>query len=823
MMRATATPIKRALMSVLLLTSGAVMLTTSAAFCVYDFFSYRYQTLHNLATLGEAIAANSTAALAFENQDDAREVLSALKAEHHIVKAALYTRAGTPFASYPAGDTNTPPSSHLSDGYRFENGYLVGVQPVVQGQRRMGTLYLKSDLRALYQQLQSFGLITAGALALSCAVAYLLASRLQRQISQPILALARTVGTISEGRDYAVRAKRLDGYELGQLTDAFNNLLTQVQGAQARLQSQLNRLDLLHRITRAIGERQDLPSIFQVVLRNLEDDMPIDFGCVCLYDTTEVANALTVVTIGGRSRPYAQVLALDEQVRLPIDPNGLARCVTGELVYEPDVNAIMYPFPQRFARAGIASLVLAPLLVQKRVFGVLVVARTAAEAFSSGECEFLRHLSEHVALASHQAQLHGDLQSAYDELRQSQHAVLQQERLRALGQMASGIAHDINNAISPIALYTESLLEREPGLSDRTRSYLVTIQRAIEDVAQTVARMREFYRAREPDLSLTRVGLNRLIEQVTDLTRARWSDVALQKGTVITLQTDLAAGLPDIMGSETEIRDALTNLVFNAADAMPDGGILTLRTRSRQSTTAPQEGGHEIDVEVCDTGVGMDDETRRRCLEPFFTTKGERGTGLGLAMVYGMIQRHSAELHIDSAVGKGTTVRLSFVPAQAPLLSAEHHPLAPRMPTRLRLLLVDDDPLLSKSVKEVLEGDGHCVLVADGGQNGIDTFRKALQMADPFALVITDLGMPYVDGRKVAAAVKADSADTPVILLTGWGRRLIAENEIPPYVDRVLSKPPKLTELRAALAELTADRPPSSMARNSQSATGKSG
>src|ERR1700730_7634934 len=121
-MRGSSTPIQRTLMSVLLLTSGAVMLTTSAAFCVYDFFSYRYQTLHNLATLGEAIAANSTAALAFENQDDAREVLAALKAEHHIVKAALYTRGGTPFASYPAGDTNTPLSSHLSDGYRFEDG-----------------------------------------------------------------------------------------------------------------------------------------------------------------------------------------------------------------------------------------------------------------------------------------------------------------------------------------------------------------------------------------------------------------------------------------------------------------------------------------------------------------------------------------------------------------------------------------------------------------------------------------------------------------------------------------------------------------------------
>jgi signal transduction histidine kinase/ActR/RegA family two-component response regulator len=581
--------------------------------------------------------------------------------------------------------------------------------------------------------------------------------------------------------------------------------LVQVDGAQSRLHSQLGRLDLLHRITRAIGERQDPSSIFQVLLRYLEEELPIDFGCIALYDPDE-ADAVCVTTVGARSQSFAQRLEIDQQLRVPIDRNGLARCVAGELVYEPDVSAVEFPFPQRFARAGILSLVLAPLLVQRRVFGVLVVARHAAQAFNSTDCEFLRHLSEHVAMATHQAQLYAALQQAYDEVRQSQHAILQQERLRALGQMASGIAHDINNAISPIALYTESLLEREPGLSERTRAYLVTIQRAIDDVAETVSRMREFYRARAPEMNLTRVSLNRLIEQVVDLTRARWSDLPLQKGVVISLQTMLSPELPDVMGSEGEIRDALTNLVFNAVDAMPGGGTLVLRTREHCDAEHKPEESPVIHVEVSDTGIGMDEETRRRCLEPFFTTKGERGTGLGLAMVYGMIQRHSAELHIDSAVGQGTTVRLSFVRVQTAILGAQRM-LPERARNHLRLLLVDDDPLLLKSVKEVLEADGHTIVAADGGQNGIEAFEAAHRGGCPFSLVITDLGMPYVDGRKVAVAVKTESPNTPVILLTGWGRRLIAENETPPHVDRVLSKPPKLAELRAALAELTADAP----------------
>src|SRR6185295_7544244 len=146
---------------------------------------------------------------------------------------------------------------------------------------------------------------------------------------------------------------------------------------------------------------------------------------------------------------------------------------------------------------------------------------------------FLQHLSEHVALATQQSQLYNALQQAYDDLRQSQHTVMQQERLRALGQMASGIAHDINNAISPVTLYTESLLEREPGLSERARSYLQTIQRAIEDVASTVARMREFYRPREPQLELALINVNRIVEQVIDLTHPRWSDLPQKRGSVI--------------------------------------------------------------------------------------------------------------------------------------------------------------------------------------------------------------------------------------------------------------------------------------------------
>jgi signal transduction histidine kinase/ActR/RegA family two-component response regulator/PAS domain-containing protein len=573
----------------------------------------------------------------------------------------------------------------------------------------------------------------------------------------------------------------------GALQDVTERKLSEI-----RLSEQLQRMQLLERTTRAIGERQDLASILQVVIRTLEEQLPLDFGCVCLYDPS--TRNLTVAAVGVASVALAEQLSMPERARIPIDENGLSRCVAGQLVYEDDISQVQFPFPQRLAAGGLRSLVAAPLQIESQVFGVLVAARRAPDAFSSGDCEFLRQLSEHVGLAAHQAQLHGALQAAYEDLRATQQAVMQQERLRVLGQMASGIAHDINNAISPIMLYTESLLERESELSEPVRSNLRIIQQAVSDVAETVARMREFYRQRDAHGDLQTVELNKLVSQTRELTRARWETIPQQHGVVVDIALELHEPLPLIQGIESEIREAVTNLVFNAVDAMPSGGRLTLRTR-------PGPAGRVL-IEVGDTGMGMSEETMRRCLEPFFTTKGERGTGLGLAMVYGVMQRHGGEVEIDSAPGVGTTVRLSFVEAEAPVAAKPEETVA--IPTGLTLLLVDDDPVLLNSLREILELDGHQVRTANGGQAGIESFRASLAEGDRFiAAVITDLGMPHVDGRTVARAVKQASPETPVIMLTGWGERLLAEGHTPPHVDRVLSKPPRLRELRRALAELT--------------------
>jgi signal transduction histidine kinase/ActR/RegA family two-component response regulator len=383
------------------------------------------------------------------------------------------------------------------------------------------------------------------------------------------------------------------------------------------------------------------------------------------------------------------------------------------------------------------------------------------------------------------------------ELSQVKHAVLQQERLRALGQMAGGIAHDINNAISPAAMYIEALLEQDKTLNPRARERLSIVQQAIAAVVQTVARLREFCRPRESQASREAVDLNDVVQQSVALTRARWQTMAQGKGISIQTKLDLADGLPTIMGSASEIRDAVVNLIFNAIDAMPSGGTITLQTRALANGAS---------IEVSDTGTGMDEQTRRRCLEPFFSTKGEHGNGLGLAMVYGMLKRHGGEIEIFSEPDRGTTMRMLLsadnTRVERPKTTLPSQTGTTRRTTGARILLADDDPLLLESLRAELEADGHHVLTADDGQSAIDAFEAADKAGAPFAAVITDFVMPIVDGRKVSTVVNQMRPGTPVIMLTGYGSRMRAQDDTLPYVDHIIAKPANLVELRNTLERL---------------------
>src|SRR5947207_2107964 len=287
------------------------------------------------------------------------------------------------------------------------------------------------------------------------------------------------------------------------------------------------------------------------------------------------------------------------------------------------------------------------------------------------------------------------------------------------------------------------------------------------------------------------------------MTRPRWRDIPQSRGVTIDVHPDFAPEVPDLLGIESEVREAFTNLVLNAVDALPNGGNITVRTRvsGRVGVANGDPENSVVIVEITDTGTGMTEEVRRRCLEPFFSTKGKRGTGLGLAMVYGVMERHEGTIEIESQLGKGTTCRLIF-PVRKGLQAGSTGDTELLKPEPLQILCIDDEPLLRDLLKEMLERDGHEVEVSDGGQSGIEAFRSASRRGKPFDVVITDLGMPYVDGRQVAKILKHESPSTPVVMLTGWGAFMKEDGAGPTQVDCLLSKPPRSKELRATLCRL---------------------
>ncbi len=823
--------IKRKLTVITMVASTVALLLVSGGFVLYELTTYREIMQRDLSTLAEVIADQSTAALSYDDAEAAEEILSALKAKKHITAAALY-KHGRLLAQYPPRlvAPNLVSAWPEPEGARFEGDRFVLSHQVSLRGEPLGTVYLKSDLQELNDRLKRYGLIVGLFLLASLAVTYALASRLQRIISRPIFHLAATAHAVSERKDYSLRAAKHGNDELGQLIEGFNSMLEQIQQrdgalqeahdklekrvhertkdllaeinerrrAEGALQQQLARTNLLNRITQVISERQDLASILHVVLRQLQEHFGLELGSVALLD--EGVPILRVAAVRAKNPLLTTCLELHEGLALEFEKSGLAACREGQTVCLAQTESSGGIFGAKLATAGLHSAVAVPLLVEKRLFGVLMAARSQTDAFSSGECEFLRMLGEHLALAAHQARLYSELERAYNELRQTQQTVMQQERLKALGQMASGIAHDINNALSPVVGFVDLLLRGENRLSSSGRKYLQYIGTAGKDIAHIVARLREFYRRREDNRSVQEIDLNALAEQVIDMTRPRWRDIPQARGTTIEVRTDFAADLPPLAGTESELREALTNLLLNAVDALPEGGRITVRTHALRAEfiqLGPSQPTHAV-LEVSDTGTGMTEETRKHCLEPFYSTKGKRGTGLGLAMVYGVMERHDGKIEIESELGQGSTFRLIF-PLHPAAIAGERVVDPPPVVQSLRILYIDDEPLLRELLKEMLTLDGHNVEISDGGQAGVKAFRAARAKGDPFEVVITDLGMPYLDGRQVAGLIKKDSPATPVVILTGWGALMPEEGVAPVEVDAVLSKPPRFNELREVL------------------------
>jgi signal transduction histidine kinase/CheY-like chemotaxis protein len=428
-----------------------------------------------------------------------------------------------------------------------------------------------------------------------------------------------------------------------------------------------------------------------------------------------------------------------------------------------------------------------PMIAGDKVLGVLALRRRE-RPFTAGDERLLLNVAHLAALALSSARIYGERARAYSELSAAQDQLVRTEKLRALGEMASGVAHDFNNLLASVLGRAQLLLRRVED--PQQRQWLEVIERSALDGARTVRRLQEFTRVRR-DQALVPVDLNQVIRDALDLTQSRWREEPRSRSVMIDVQTALET-LPKVLGDAAELREAMTNLILNAVDAMPRGGTLRLATRATDGL---------VEAVVEDTGGGIPAAILDKIFDPFFTTKGPQGTGLGLSMTYGIVSRHGGTIAVESDEGRGSRFRLTFPagPAAVSVVAPEAVQITDVAP--LRCLVVDDEEPVGVVLGDMLESAGHKVVVVDDGAEAIARFR-----AEPFDLVLTDLAMPNVSGWQVARVVKEAAPHVPVFLVTGFGVELSADEMRAHGVDRVLVKPLEIQEILNAVAEVARGR-----------------
>ncbi|OUW17287.1 MAG: hypothetical protein CBD18_05025 [Opitutales bacterium TMED158] len=387
-----------------------------------------------------------------------------------------------------------------------------------------------------------------------------------------------------------------------------------------------------------------------------------------------------------------------------------------------------------------------------------------------------------------------ELSQALQTLEETQQTVIQQESLRALGQMASGIAHDFNNLLAPILGFSELLLSMpaEARDNEKLESFLRKIQVAAQDGAAVVSRLREFYRAHNPEEGgNTLIEPKALLEQVKDLTKHRWKTQAEAKGINIRFRMDFHTHRC-LRGNEPELRQSLANLIINAVDAIQEDGEILIAVDDQMD---------RLLIRVSDTGIGMSKDLQAKCLDPFYTTKGQLGTGLGLSIVSGIVKRHGGDFTIDSTEGAGTTITMSFPSVEAHSEPGEGQPTTSPCDSVLRILLVDDEEVLLEVVSELLQASGHIVDTFSDPESAVKAIKEA-----NYDLIITDRAMPRMSGDQLAASAKAIDSGLPIYLMTGFGDVIKESGENPPNIDGVLVKPVPLEALNRKLSELIASK-----------------
>lgn len=595
------TPIRRKIMLLMLVVSGAIVVLTCSAFFAYEFFTFRQSTVRHLTTLGEMIATNSTAALSFDNQEDAASVLSALRAEPHIVAAGLYDKAGHVFAKYPATlATDVLPQKLAKDGFQFGGTYLASTQPVVLAGQRLGTLYLQSDMGAMYERFQLYSVIVLLVVVASFLLAYGLSRLLQSQISGPILALAETARAVSGRRDYSVRAVKLGNDETGLLTEAFNQMLTQIHAQDDALRESEARL-------RAV-----------------------------------LNSALSAVIVMDRHGKVLDWNARAEKMFGWPRDEALGRDFVDTIIPAPYREEHREGLAQ-FAKTGKSTIVWPIEMSALRRDGIVFPVELAINPLRTGDvltfCAFVTDITERKRAEQEVQTLNQELERRVVE-RTAQLETANKE----LESFSYSVSHDLRAPLRHIDGYASMLTDHAgKALDDKSTRYLSVISQSAKRMGQLIDDLLTFSRHGRAELRHTEVDLNQMVRDV----RANLqSDIGTR---TITWRIE---PLPTVIGDVAMLQQVFANLVGNAVKYTKNRPEALIEI----GTIDGRPG--EIVIYIRDNGAGFDMKYADKLFGVFqrlHSAHEFEGTGVGLANVQRIVQRHGGRVWAEGKVNEGAS------------------------------------------------------------------------------------------------------------------------------------------------------------------------
>ena len=420
------------------------------------------------------------------------------------------------------------------------------------------------------------------------------------------------------------------------------------------------------------------------------------------------------------------------------------------------------------------AIVVIPIILKGNVIGTLFLRSVRENKFfSERELKFLKVVAHIVANALDNAFLYENLESTRLQL-------IQSERLRALGELATGVAHNFNNLLSGILGHAQMLLLK--SLDEATRERLQIIEKLVLDGSEVVKRIQEFTRLRTTK-DFSEVNIKDIIDDVIRMTESKWSGGPNIPKITPRIDTD-SMEIPIVEGNASELREVFIDILFNAVDAMPKGGELAIQAKSV---------GKSVFVTFFDTGEGMSEETKKRVFDPFFTTKGPKGVGLGMSVAYGIISRHNGQIIIDSELGVGTAVTVQL-PVSEKVIKEIEGKFNLKQEEKTKILLIEDHKVTLDILAENLINQGHSVHKADNGMTGIKMFKTG-----NYDIVITDVGLSDISGWAVCKKIKGMSPQVPVVFITGWGNQLSSSQLKEHGVAFVLAKPFKIEEISSII------------------------